>query len=189
LRQTRLYEACKVSIQPKRDEQPEPPGGVTVSFIDQVCQLHTEKHNAYGNSWKKRGEMLGILANIARKMDRLETGQDTTDETKLDTAVDTFVYLGKYRVWLSDFHDDPLPFEWAGAPAVLSDFAEPVNEFLQFIADNTPTVALESEQQLIKELTSGFDELEMRVKQDEPFRFLLVDDLLQKAWQLACLRQ
>src|SRR5699024_2263028 len=62
--------------------------------------LHDSKHAAYGDSWKRRGETLGILANIARKVDRLGTTDDT--ETALDTAVDLLVYLTKYQAWLSD---------------------------------------------------------------------------------------
>ena len=63
-----------------------------------VAQLHREKHAAYGDSWKKRGEMLGIMANIARKMDRL--GVAGGGDTSADTAIDLLVYLIKYRLWI-----------------------------------------------------------------------------------------
>lgn len=68
-------------------------------FIDYVTKLHSEKHAAYGDSWKKRGEMLSILANIARKVDRL--GVSDNNESDTDTAIDLFVYLAKYRDWFS----------------------------------------------------------------------------------------
>ena len=58
------------------------------------------KHAAYGDSWKRRGETLGILANVARKVDRL--GKTDEHETALDTAVDLLVYLVKYEAWLRD---------------------------------------------------------------------------------------
>lgn len=71
-----------------------------------VCQLHREKDAAYRDAWKKRGEVLSILANIARKVDRLEYvldgAQTTRDESLLDTTVDLFVYTLKYQTYLAD---------------------------------------------------------------------------------------
>ena len=69
------------------------------AFRSEVIKLHAEKDAAYGNSWCKRGEMLSILPNIARKVDRLEGGAETGDETQLDTAIDLFVYMVKYDLW------------------------------------------------------------------------------------------
>ena len=69
------------------------------AFRSEVIKLHAEKDAAYGNSWCKRGEMLSILPNIARKVDRLEGGAETGDETQLDTAIDLYVYLVKYDLW------------------------------------------------------------------------------------------
>lgn len=71
--------------------------------VESVVQLHETKHAAYGDSWKRRGEQLGILANVARKADRL--GSTDEYETALDTAVDLFVYLVKYQLWLEDQRD------------------------------------------------------------------------------------
>lgn len=72
-------------------------------YVETVVQLHETKHAAYGDSWKRRGEQLGILANVARKADRL--GSTDEYETALDTAVDLFVYLVKYQLWLEDQRD------------------------------------------------------------------------------------
>jgi hypothetical protein len=73
---------------------------------DAVWRLHRAKDAAYGNSWKKRGEIMGIMANIARKVDRLENvvsgATATSDESILDTAVDLFVYTLKYETYLAD---------------------------------------------------------------------------------------
>lgn len=69
----------------------------------EITTLHNTKHAAYGDSWKRRGETLGILANIARKVDRL--GKTDEHETALDTAVDLLVYLVKYEAWLWDQED------------------------------------------------------------------------------------
>lgn len=78
----------------------------TDSLAKGIIALHREKTQAYGNSWKKRGEQIGILANIARKVDRLERvcngGETTRDESLLDTANDLLVYSVKYETFLAD---------------------------------------------------------------------------------------
>lgn len=69
-------------------------------LIKRMQDLHTEKSAAYGNSWKKRGELFSIIPNIARKVDRIVADTVTSDETKLDTAMDLVIYLAKYYGWL-----------------------------------------------------------------------------------------
>lgn len=101
-----------LSFSPKRPEPPvvfRAPSDPRGSFTREVDLLHREKSAAYGNSWRKRGEVLGILANIARKVDRIESGGETSDETSLDTLVDLLVYTVKYSLWLEDpdTSDDP----------------------------------------------------------------------------------
>lgn len=80
------------------------------SFRAAVSQLHREKTVAYRNSWKRRGETISIIANIARKVDRLESVVDGApapqDESLLDTAVDLFVYALKYQTFLADQDED-----------------------------------------------------------------------------------
>jgi thymidylate synthase len=72
-----------------------------------IKALHRRKDAAYGLSWKRRGELTSVLANIARKVDRIEIyiSQETQmgDESHLDTAVDLFVYATKYRLFLMEF--------------------------------------------------------------------------------------
>lgn len=75
-------------------------------MLAHINALHAEKHAAYGDSWKRRGEP-GILANIARKVDRIGTGLATRDEAQSDTAQDLLVYLAKYRCWLTDMEGNP----------------------------------------------------------------------------------
>lgn len=76
-------------------------------FADALRRLHRAKDAAYGDAWKRRGEVLSILANIARKVDRLEYSLDgapaTSGETLLDTAVDLLVYCLKYQEYLAGF--------------------------------------------------------------------------------------
>ena len=70
------------------------------SLLDTMVALHKEKDAVYGDSWCRRGEKVSILANIARKVDRL--GKAGAGDTELDTAMDLTIYLVKYRLWLAD---------------------------------------------------------------------------------------
>lgn len=74
-------------------------------FITGVINLHRVKDEAYRDSWKRRGELLGVMANLARKVDRIEAvaaGANPGDEAQLDTAVDLLVYCAKYETFLAD---------------------------------------------------------------------------------------
>src|SRR5687768_17369548 len=75
-------------------------------LLNAIVTLHRQKDAAYGVAWKKRGEVIGVMASIARKADRLEHiaagGPDTPDESNLDTAIDLFVYVVKYCAYLAD---------------------------------------------------------------------------------------
>lgn len=102
------------SLYPVLSRPPERPGAPTPTarlseplraFYKYVSELHSVKHASYGTSWKKRGEKLSILANIARKVDRL--GATDEFETETDTVIDLLVYLIKYRCWLEQVDDGP----------------------------------------------------------------------------------
>lgn len=94
-----LKAALSYSTHPK---WPEPTPPEPDLFLTHLKTLHAEKDAAYGDSWMKRGEQVSILANVARKADRLASGGETVDETQVDTAVDLLMYLVKYRAWLFD---------------------------------------------------------------------------------------
>lgn len=85
-----------------------------------VTRLHAQKSAAYGTSWKRRGEQISILANVARKVDRLEQmldgSQGTDDESNLDTVVDLLVYCLKYQTFLAD-QDAAVAQELFGEPS------------------------------------------------------------------------
>ncbi len=70
-----------------------------------IDRLHRRKNAAYGGAWKRRGERISILPNIARKVDRLAhfqvTNLELEGETPLDTAVDLLVYVLKYELFLA----------------------------------------------------------------------------------------
>lgn len=151
-------------------------------FVAYVDELHREKHKAYGDSWKRRGEMLGIMANIARKIDRL--GTDGAGDTATDTAVDLLVYLILYRWWLT---------ENAGARAPLN-IADPGNEDDQ-VADTLRVMQLNSAglpepvsltvAQVEADLRSKFDKLEVLVEEKREGREMLVQEMAGAAFWLA----
>jgi len=71
-----------------------------------IKTLHRRKDLAYGDAWKHRGELTSILANIARKVDRLVVFASNeialADEPIFETAIDLYVYLVKYRLFLME---------------------------------------------------------------------------------------
>jgi thymidylate synthase len=78
----------------------------TRAFYNFVTDLHAKKHASYGDSWKKRGEKMSILANMARKVDRLGVGDEF--DSSADTLVDLLVYTIKYECWLNNLAGNPL---------------------------------------------------------------------------------
>lgn len=77
----------------------------TDGLREAVADLHRSKDASYGSAWKRRGEQVSIMANLARKADRLENvagGAPTGAESLLDTAVDLAVYALKYETFLAD---------------------------------------------------------------------------------------
>ncbi|MFI5882044.1 hypothetical protein [Streptomyces sp. NPDC051554] len=91
----------------------------SAQLLAAVEQLHRSKDAAYGNAWKKRGEVIGVLANLARKVDRLDSviagAPPTRDESLFDTAVDLFVYGLKYQTFLADLDTSVAQTLYAGA--------------------------------------------------------------------------
>jgi hypothetical protein len=75
-----------------------------------LTRLHRLKDRAYRDAWRKRGEVVGVFANIARKYDRLEIAigevDDSTLETLGDTTGDLCIYTGKYLTWLAETHPE-----------------------------------------------------------------------------------
>jgi hypothetical protein len=71
-----------------------------------LARLHRQKDAAYRDAWRKRGEVIGIFANIARKVDRLEVAlaeeRPAGAEPLGDTAADLCVYAAKYLTWLAE---------------------------------------------------------------------------------------
>jgi thymidylate synthase len=104
-----------------------------------IKALHREKDAGYGRSWKKRGEMTSILANIARKADRLDvfvtSRTELSDESVFDTAVDLFVYITKYRLFLLEtMPDAALALLSPGAPTPYSESPDNFDTLVDRIA-------------------------------------------------------
>jgi hypothetical protein len=96
-------------------------------FAEVVRCLHQAKDAAYRDAWKRRGEVISILANIARKADRLEYGlggaPPAWDESWLDTAVDLLVYCLKYQTYLADL-DTGVARQLFGASTACQPFSD-----------------------------------------------------------------
>lgn len=183
LERTRLEQACKVSVAPPKPSEilaavPNYSTEEGRKFVTYVTGLHNEKHKAYGDSWKRRGEMLGIMANIARKIDRLGGGE-TWDETQADTAMDLLVYLAKYRSWLGEFLENE--------PVGSTDDPEPAN----IIIRNTEAQrrwSARGTHDLVGWLTAAFEDLETYVTEKDDRRVAHVDAMISEAFRLAWLR-
>jgi aminoglycoside phosphotransferase (APT) family kinase protein len=81
--------------------------------LELLNRLHQVKDASYKDAWRKRGEVLGIFSNLARKYDRLiialEEESPSLTESLSDTLADLCVYAGKYLTWLAEMQ--PLVFE------------------------------------------------------------------------------
>jgi hypothetical protein len=99
-------------------------------ILDTLARLHDHKTVGYGDAWRKRGELLSIFTNLARKYDRLTVALDervtSGDEALMDTAADLCVYAAKYLTWLAETHPDAFDAASHGASAnASSDAAGP----------------------------------------------------------------
>lgn len=163
-------------------------------FAQEVGKLHYDKNEAYGDSWKRRGEMLGIMANIARKVDRL--GADGGGDTATDTAVDLLVYLIKYDLWIMEETGDVRHYLPGDHPSVPGDYLSDgpnhtwyVNRYLDYLADsirfdNTP--AQPGRVRLLEDaIRASFETLEQRVTSHDNAKSDTVEFLIVLSWRLA----
>ena len=93
-----------------------------------IKHLHARKNANYAGAWKRRGERVSVLPNIARKVDRLQAfvdkGAALEGEMILDTAVDLYVYAAKYSLLLAESPGADISLLRAGAPQPFSDHDE-----------------------------------------------------------------
>lgn len=171
IRNTRLEAAAMCGV-----ARPESAG--STDFVEYVTGLHSEKHAVYGDSWKKRGELIGIMANIARKIDRL--GVAGAGDTSADTAIDLLCYLAKYRVWLTDYASAPVIWSEQPEGQFWSDSANPANEIIA--GCKSRKIAVEDAIRLLK---SQFDHLEAEAETRSYERVTLVQEMIPVAFSLA----
>lgn len=98
------------------------------AILDLLERLHRHKDAAYGDAWRKRGEVIAIFANMARKYDRLLVAFDeqrpAATEPLGDTVADLCVYAGKYLTWIAEEH--PTAVDGAKLPLVATDISAAV---------------------------------------------------------------
>ena len=127
-----------------------------------IKSLHREKDAAYGPAWKRRGELTSIMANIARKVDRLEqynlSAAELRDETLFDTAVDLLVYLLKYMLFLQE----SMPIQESGhLPAgALKPYSDHISNF-DWLVDHmaSPSEVTGDSLQVSKAIVPAFEKL------------------------------
>lgn len=135
-------------------------------FREAVARLHRAKDTAYRDAWKRRGEVLSILANIARKVDRLEYGLGgapaTAGESWFDTAVDLLVYCLKYQAYLADLHPGTAArlFGGSGVRPPYSDGPAGVEALLSSADLQPVTVTSQPVTEAAERVVSRFGELE-----------------------------
>jgi len=173
-----------------------------LQFANEVAELHSAKHEAYGDSWMRRGEQMAIMANIARKVDRL--GANGGGDTATDTAVDLYVYLVKYRLWIAEREpekgvlwqgrDYAIHLDRTGASSLTTDSVAANYVILQMAAPSYPRHERKLNTSDIRNLEARirgqFDELEKQVKAGpgEPLydlRYSRVEDLIDMAYSVA----
>jgi hypothetical protein len=135
-------------------------------FKEAIKSLHRAKDTVYRNAWKKRGEVLSIMANIARKIDRLEYIADgatiTTDESALDTAIDLLVYSLKYQTFLAD-QDNTIAAQLFGTSDMVANYSDGP-KWVDFLLSNLDLTKLHDArvpyEKAVKEVLSCFNKLE-----------------------------
>lgn len=97
-----------------------------MAILELLERLHRHKDAAYGDAWRKRGEVIAIFANMARKYDRLTVAfgeqRPAATEPLADTVADLCVYAGKYLTWIAEQH--PADLDAADLPATADDVSD-----------------------------------------------------------------
>jgi len=182
LKGTSLYHALALSPRKKLTlaQQAAADAPTRAAFTRFTAELHAEKHKAYGNSWKKRGEMLGIMANCARKVDRL--GVAGGGDTAADTAIDLLVYFIKYELWLyQGYRAHP------GGADITEGAAhhEAVVDKLQHLGHRGTGMEHLTDPELIALVNDKFNTLEHWVEEKRIDRQQLVEELQLTVYPLA----
>lgn len=133
-----------------------------------LTELHRAKDASYGNSWKRRGEQVSILANIARKVDRIENvvgGSPVGSEALLDTAADLLVYALKYETFLADQDEDAAASVFARSGGSFSDGPD---GFSELVAARDFSVAFGEIEDEAATVVAQFDLVDKLVRLGDP---------------------
>lgn len=154
-------------------------------ILELLGQVHARKDAAYRDAWRKRGELLGIFPNIARKYDRLTVAmaeeEPATVEPLGGTVGDLCVYAAKYLTWLAEIHPDavratahgpdPEPLRAdRGAQAVNAVFAQ-LPEAEEALSESSPKDVADSWDRIrdaFRPLEAGLMEQAERPASDPP---------------------
>lgn len=153
------------------------PDGYLADFVD---TLHRVKTDAYGDSWKRRGELLSILPNIARKVDRLERLDLETGAplVAFDTAVDLFVYSVKHMTFRADVESREGLESWSDGTEGFEILAGPLMAGDSHIVDvETARSMVLSDFRTVEELVDGGAD-------DTTPRATAIEALAASAWVL-----
>lgn len=154
-----------------------------------IKTLHARKDKAYGRAWKRRGELISILPNIARKVDRLDSFEKTSavlvDEHLLDTAIDLYVYGLKYQLFLGEF--DPKLVDMLPLSSPIEPLTDHYENFDQLVdAAVAPLEHTASKPALMKRAVELFERLWPEAQSGAPpiEKFKITSELVAVAWCL-----
>ena len=125
------------------------------------------------SSWRTHGEFISVLADIARKADRL--GVAGGGSTAADTAIDFFVLLMFYRLWLTEAKGAPAPIESLEAPEAGEEHLE--DNAARLLAVTDPVVAEVTDESLYE----AYERLEELAEAGSELRHEYIDKLLPRA--------
>lgn len=187
MEKTRMYQALCTTPSVSRTTADPRDAKAQVPLLDYMKKLHEEKHAAYGDSWMRRGETVSILANIARKVDRL--GYSDSNETALDTVMDLTIYLAKYRWWLTQFKESPNPLSSPHKYFFPVTRTEPVDDLLEEVYGDLHYVRRGEYGPGFQEdngnhLREMFEELHEQVELSDGRRYILAEHMLTDALDL-----
>lgn len=148
------------------ESTPVPDTGPVIHLKAALRALHRRKNAAYGDSWKRRGELMGVLANVARKVDRLaNVGSTQTNDPEqwTDTVADLGIYLIKYLTFLADAY--PMVGERLFAGVAGAPWSNDVSGFERLLANLDPQNV---EPRIgVTRLADAFERLETGVRNEE----------------------
>jgi len=172
----------------------EPAGREAILLL--LERLHRHKDAAYGDAWRRRGEVIAIFANMARKYDRLliafTEDRAASTEPLGDTVADLCVYAGKYLTWIADEH--PAELDRAGLPVKSADIsaargADALRDVLAALRD-VPADAPNDADAAWARIQSSFSALEQALLAQAtlgagPENLLTYPSKAQLAWRLS----